>query len=771
MTIPVILYNINNEPLTKTFIAKSNSFFIKSFQFFGIKLINNLGNNKIYSVTENPTPTGPDDLLIIQNNTEFSTVNFGYTLYLESDAQIMVWNASGQNVIYNIKLINENAEPEHYNDLLINNGLPNYIELLPAIISENKAEIIKRLLLDFKNIVKYKGTITGITKFLNLIGFNPESIKVYAEFITPAGIKTINPDKLVDKKTGDYHLIYENYSIDADDKYTLKNLPKFTNSFNDLEEFFEKLFYAISLANIYFTLPEQDISFFGIKQIANSEQYLSIAGRSYVTHYQNPHWFIKNIDIQLTKYYTENVQKHIVKHNILTDNYITEASEVKFKRAIPVTNTELFVIDEEIFDSEEEQDFDVKSIFGNLLHLKIDSLNTYVKYRIEKIGNELTKIENYLFVGEQPVDLKYIATLAGNYRLTVWITDYHNNQEKYVYDYIIDANIADIDFDIYNSAVLGINNELLNGVSSNDFVSETTENYVLPEINIPTLLSEYYDVDISGITDIQFMGNNNKYMLPEINKNFVVDKCTEIPIDLMDNWLNVLAFKLFDGYKLMLRHVDPVTNVTLYSEISDTTNIENTKELFVTEMLISESVDTPENTEMYLFVSTQTIGIDIVKELWDLVLVNVVDDAILSIYDLPDFTKTKIPVNFDFPLFHREYDGIIPENNYPDLPENDDPLIRTVFNVKSIFPKLTKESFTVKLGDVIASIPNKNYIVGQYNILWEIRNGFTNELLHSSTDLMLKYRVTENTIYNITLKFKIGNADYQVVKQSIVSSL
>lgn len=794
MIVPVILYDIDNNPIPINCISKTNTLFIRSFQNFGIEITNNFNsdtNPTVYSAKQNPNATNENDIALITNAYRFEyTENFAYTIFIESNIQILVWNKSGESQIYNIEYRPENIEPDHYKDLLINNNLPSYEELLPCIIDGNTAELIKRLLLDFKSIINHKGKITGIIKFLNLIGFDPESIKVYPEFITPNGDKTINPNTVTDYKSGDYHVIFNNYTIDADDKWTLKNMPKALLSITNLDEFFDKLYNALTLANIYFTLPEQDISFFGINYMANSEQYLSVAGNTYVTHYQNPHYYINNLKINLFSHYTDNLKKHLIIDNRQV-NDVTEKTEVKYTRILPITNTELYLIDDEIFDNNIlDLDFDVKSVFGNLLHLTVLSPNTYVKYNIKSISNQLLQLStNNQLLGEQPLYIKYIATNSGQYQLTITVTDLWNNQEVYTYLYTIDANNALIDFVVLNSSELlddELQNQLNLDISSpsiTTIIQNTSDNYILPQEFVPELLNQYFDVDTSSIETLKFLSNKRKYITPEINKNFIVDDATDIIVDYMDNWLHVLAVQVIPEYKLKLRIVEPYYLKTELIPITDlgasTAEIEFINELFVTDLIILEQLQGGGEIENnYLLISTQSGGIELIPEMFDLVYHNETTDDIFSIWDITEqnfdniigfelstepLTDTKIPVNYDFKLFHRE----LSENNFPIIDDENPPI------VKSIFPRLTDINYNVKLGDIIGCVVNKNYISNQKNIKWEVRNTFNNELLFETTDYMLKYRVSDKLIYTIILMFgvNLGNNDnYSVVKKSVVSS-
>lgn len=792
---PVILYDIENNVIPINCIARSNSFFVRSYQLFSIEIIEQtVTENLIYSVTENPTPTGQDDLFIISSGKSFTNVNFGYTLFLKENTVIKVKGIDNVERIFNVSFLPDNVlseAQEHYNDLLVNNDLPNYDELEPAIISENKADMIKRLLLDFKNIINKKGTKTGIVKFLNLIGFNPESIKVYDEYKTPNNQITLTPDKTKDIKTGYYHVLFDNWIVDDDIPYTPKNLPRRIINITDLDEFFKRLWYAIVLANRYFTLPEQDISFFGLVNSANVEMYLSIAGNTSVTYDIDVHHFRRHIHIDLFNYQNSQNRSFLVRNN-LQINQTTFNSEIKTWSVNEPSNPELYLVDLEIFDDlipTGIDEFQIKSIFGNLLHLTIDSPNTYVEYVIENVDNQLTKIQSEKLWVTDPIHLRIVSKLSGTYKITVFVYDIHNNRERYDYTYIVSDNISNIDFDIYNSTNLYDDeiNDLTTGPESSWLITEIEDvetTFILPTSSVPNELDTYYDVDITGIF-VNFLKNNERLNLTKINPNFIVNKATEtIPVDYMDNFLHVIAFRYNPALELKLRCINDVTQKVELLNYTDTLAYTSTPDkLFITIMDIITNPDTPEIVEPFIFITTTEGNIDITKKLYDFVLTNPVDsNYVLSIWDLPNslINESKIPLNFDIPLFFRRSE-IVPDfvnhpSNIPIVEGQDiSEVLPNLIYVKSLYPRLINitsilNTYMLKLGDVIFCKPNKRYITGQTDMLWTVFNSFTNEVMFTSTDYMLKYRIAENTIFTIQLDFKIDGINYTIKKESIQSS-
>ena len=89
-----------------------------------------------------------------------------------------------------------------------------------------------------------------------------------------------------------------------------------------------------------------------------------------------------------------------------------------------------------------------------------------------------------------------------------------------------------------------------------------------------------------------------------------------------------------------------------------------------------------------------------------------------------------------------------------------------------VYPKTNENINTniLKLGDVILARLNNDYIVNETNVTWNIFNAFTNELLFTTTDYMLKYRLDDNIIYTITCDFDIDMQHHKIIKTGIFSS-
>lgn len=776
MKIPLIVYDIDSRIIPINPISKSNSFFLRSFQLFSITIIEStISNNAIYSVKENPNYTSQDDLFIIDKEKSFDAVNFAYTLFIENDCTILI-STETESKLLNIKFVDIQEEQEIYSDLLINNNLPTFEILEPAIVSKNKAELIKRLLLDFKYLINKKGTKVGITKFLNLIGFDPLSIKVYEEFETPSGTLTTSPNKLEDIKTGNYHVLFDNYKVNPNDKWTNKNLPKRILNIEDLEEFFKSLWYALTIANTYFTLPEQDINFFGINYSANSERFLSIAGNTSITNYQDIHNFRKKIRIKLFNQlsFGENPDIVYLVNNKLQFNSDINKSSVRTYNDSPLSLVnEIELIDRELFNGEPiDSDIDITKIdtlFANIIHIHIHSPNTYLNYKIEGITSPLSviKSDNKELLTSFDKKLILLTKVNGKYKITIDIFDLHNNRERYIYEYELSNKNSKISLIAYNSSVVNENiiNKLTVDNESPWFVSAVTPNYILNQNDIPTELTDYYEKDITGLI-LQYLNNNKGFNLQKLNGNFSVDSATDtIPVDFLDNYLSIFTTPYQSNKTLKIRTFDDYSRLPILKDYTEEPL------LFVTVLDISiDSVIEP-----YLFITTIEAGIDITKNIFDLVLIDE-NDNVESIFDIVGNLTKDIPVNFDFPLFFRESDLVPAFINHPII----DPaaLYTELPTIKSIYPRLVnmavdgnnQDVYSLKMGDVVMCIPDDKYISGNYNIKWTVTNGFTNAVIYESDDYMLKFRINEATIFNIKLEFLIDNILFTVFKKSLVSS-
>lgn len=817
--IPLIIYDVNNKTLGQNFVANTNMFFLRSYMTFPIKVIS--GDCMIYSaVVELPGRAKTLTTPVINKSTDFhgGETNSSYTLFLKSDSIIQC----GTNQ-YHVKLDLDNVFTEeldddkewvnsHYNYLLTNYYLPTWKELVPAWFGDDKREIIKRMLLDFRRIINMKGTIESIRLFFKFIELS--GIKVFEEYAHEGKngeiYKTIEPDKLTDWKTGDYHVFLDNWSqAEGNDGLDRKNMPIRKLLYTDMKSFFDKLVYAIMIADKYFTLPEQDISFFGLRYSSNAHFFPGVTTSPSQIFYDDLCHFRKSVNIDLLNHHTENDITYLVEnmHQVKLD---TELTEVKFISHDYDRAKSLYFVEREVYDDEVCDNPDdlrcLRSVFGNVLHLDVKAPNLYVQVTIKHSLDPDTSITYDKALVDDTLSLIFVTTVVGLFDVVIEIWDGHGNKEKYFYQYNIDVDVKKIDFETFNSTYVGkdpINNIIL-GVSSpafyplnfNDFL-----NYVLYQNDVPDDLQDYYDAEHEKLDKARHYLTNERYLLPDLNRNFVLDDITEtLPVEFLESWIDVYAFKMDSAVKrLYLKVYDGAycKHILIpYDKIKEHVSY-NVDKLFVCLLDIYENLESYINGDLpipYILVTTTEIGLD-VKTLYDLCWCYNDDALVLpdkDYYDLDEFDHvdsvyededeqlySRVPANFDYMLYIKETNASTIYPFFLNHVSNADADGKTL--VKTLFPRLVNieeagkysnvSPYMVKMGDVVECRVNKNYITGETDNSWEVRNAFNGQLLYSTTDQELKYRVEDNLIYTVIFRFRISGELHEIVKESLFSSM
>ena len=827
--LPIILYNINKEQITSNIIVlRGLTFFFYSYEKLTVKVIE--GPGILFSV-ENK-----NNQLIANSDYSFSN-NLSYTLYNNGgNTKISVTNSSGNIEIFEFIYKPDNVlsdSQEHYNDLLINHYLPTFEELEPALIPGTvKSDLIKRLLLDFKDILRSKGTKKSIEKFFYFVGFLKEQIKVVEEYrknksnpdddLTQKELLswviskniTTNPDKTVDTKTGNYHVLFNNWNDNNQNgiqDVNEKNMPFRPFSQENFDLFFESLKYAIALANKYFTLVEQEITFFGITMNVNIPMYQSITSSMNQIFEYDLNAFRKNIHIDLYyNYVTTGYNKtpyYLVK-NCLQKDKKAYRSEIKYTehQSIAKNNNELFLVEKEYADNEiYTGPIEIfKRTFGNILHLNIESPNTYVQITIENLHNEFVKLiipKQYI---ETNIHVEFLNACIGNYKIIVEFWDTYNSYEKYWYFYDIEDDVRLLDIDLITSLKI-TDNQVINNlnldIDSGTITTAETDNFILPLDKIPNSLKQYFYQN-KNIPNIKYLSKTtvtdtkHLFILPEINKNFKVNKVTEtIPVTHTDQWFEFIVFPCDNETlnKLILVLYDAENSVykNIYLNTIDFELDPVFDKLFIRKLQIYENESDIE-TKQYLFISAIETGINLYKDTFDIRIAEEHDETKIvetkifnfdtldydiiteeviehiietqSIYDIQTLIRKQIPVNFDFPLF--PYNKDIDNNDY---------VFSSITNtfpiVKSIFPRLQKNNIDLMyLGDIIIARLNSDTIVNETDITWTLKDEFNGSVLYTTNDYTLKYRLKENTIYTIECLFSINGNQYKIERTGIISS-
>lgn len=837
--LPMMLYNIENKLIDFNSIIKNNCFYFYSYQKFNVEIdsVTESVTTKLYSVNKLINSLG-QQYLDIQNSDNFNNYdNFGYTLYVSGNNRIKLKLTSIDGVVYYyefiVKLDNIIDESnEHYLDLIINHKLPTFEELNLAINSEfSNSELLKRLLLDFKNILKYKGTKTSILKFFNLIGMKKDQLNIFEEYFNDTtNNSTLIPDKTKDYKTGNYHVIYDNQKTNGLD---VKNFPNYEFTFEDLTEFKENLINAISLANKYFTSIEQNINFFGISYHSNLQKNLAITSLTSKIFEFDVFNFRKNINIEIFNHedsenktnlvkncvqYKKEIFRSEVKYVELMDYYTLYYDTLLFYgfvfnqgsivntptniigtllplnpntllnvQSANISNPNIFLIETEIFDDYTITQFNnIKRNFGNILHIKISTPNTFLSLEIISIENNDIMVFDKIYV-DSPKYFKILLLKKDNYKINIKITDSYNNIETYFYDLNLSENIGKLDFDLFSSCKLIDNNNLSLDLNSSTNINTLSDNYGLPIDLVPFDLANYYMVNVINPVNVQNYTNNAIFKLTEMNKNMKLNDISEsIPLKYFNNILDIITFKYDFNYTLKLKIYNDDLGTYELIDYSDINLYDNTFDKVMITLFDVYDRDINGNIDDFLtpyyFITTIEAGITINKTTYDFVLVeNNNQSNVISIYDLPELNYKQIDIVNDLPLFYKESLTVPNFNHYISVSQDTIEIEGTIYPlVKSIFSKLISVDsdlndeingiYKLKIGDIIVARPNNNYIINENNVTWQIFNSFTNELLFESTDFALKYVVTEKTIFDIKYNFIIDNVNYSLIKKSAFSS-
>lgn len=784
MNLPLTLYHFKrgkNYRLPIHFNTTDSVLLIKSYKRFCVRIYDDyytdingdvhfedtdtktLDKPFIYSVKDDGTHLKSD---IFSETVNSTWLDFSYSLYLgktEKQVIIEVYEIpTDDNPDPEFQTYYINYEPntilesqEHYLDLQTNYNLPSVEELMPAIIkSEKEYDIARRLLLDYKEIKKHTGKLKAIEQYLKFIGFDPDTIKLYPEYLTPDGKRTITHNKQVDKKTGHYHLLFDNFDIQTP-RYTRKNLPNIQLEIKDISGLIEKLWYAIALAHKYFTIAEQEISFFGIHNMANSEQFISMVGNNYHIEKADTLYFTKNINIDIFNQTSlPSVKYYVVKNNKQEKKYIKKSEVKTFSEDTTKaqrTNPNIFLVDREFPDGfyssnlTKEEQLKVEHLFGNVLHIHISAPNTKIQYHIINKDNELIQYTSELIeTGGNLLQHTIFVKVFGTYKITVWAYDYYGNRQEYIYDVIMkDANIG---FNLFNSSALIEDNKIKLEVDS----AQATTGDADPNNNlIISPLSQYTEAELNKyFNNIQTLNTrkqkgDKQQVLKPLNKNYIVDDATNFNTDYIENFLEVYAIKKIAGIHYQFDG------------------------LFVKEMEV-RNTHTSDDTDVstYYFIASKENSVNISKYLHTITIVDLNLNKrynIDTIKTLPteyDFRRLLLPLNYDITLIQSK-------NNKPNIGSD--------IWIKSTMPRLTKintteESETLKLGDIVLCTINPDLVINEKDITWELFNSFTGEKIYTSNRYSMLYRLNEKTLYDIHLKLNIDDITYTHIKKNIISS-
>lgn len=805
MKLPIILFNINKNQIPRYYKTNRNSFYFYSYNNFTVEIVEPVEDDGtlLYSVklVTDPTP------VLVKTNGRLLSDNFGYTLYIPNNKTSvkLKLTTETETLYYVIALELDNiidTTNAHYLDFLTNYKLPNIDEIKPAL-TENTTdqELLKRLLLDFREIKKYFGTKESISRILQFIGLPKESLTIFEEYLNNSNplnnnAITIRPNKKLDTKTGNYHVLFDNYTGDDLNELDDNNLPIREFIIEDLDTFIESLLYGIELANNYFTLKEQDITFFGMNYSSNIALEPGMTSNMSMIFENDIYDFRKDISINAyTHIDSANIDSKIYNKKLIQK--LLYRTEVKAYREIntPTSNL-IYFIDDEIFDDQldditPEMLDNVDRSFGIILHLEITSPETFIEFTlIDKINPLYRLTYNKAIVDESGHEHFQIIILnSSTYDLEIQITDKYNNKEKYFYELQISNNIQRIDFETFNSVGLTSNqpndkNDITLDVDTPNIVPAGANYYILKQSAVPVDMSEYYNVGTGNV--LTWLRNTKQYMLPEMEKNNVLDDITDnLSLYLQEAWIEILSFEYEENVELRLKIFDVNLGEYVNIRLEDIGNYPDYAEVFdclyVTVLDVyddEEAALADDSTPWYLIMTTET-GINITRETFNFVLIDTNTGLEVSIHDLVEnetLFKKRLPVNYDFPLVTRENSvGFVPyvsdclfKETIEDVEFN---MVRSPFTrLINIEESTDADIYNVMLDDIILCRLNDKYVVDQENVNWKIYDHFSGKILYESNEYILKFRIPKNTIFNINCSFNIDNETYNIFKKGILSS-
>lgn len=813
--------------VTDTLVIESNTFYLWSTSNFNIEIVSvekssvKHGSNlecSIYSCTDvNTQPV---------NSTKFVNLeNYGYTVFVPStDWKITIrcynsdWTQTVTlHTVFEDSIINQ-YESDKYARLLTNFNLPNYAVLKDILLDSNsKTDIIKRLLLDFRDILQTRGTIQSIKNFLKFMGFTDERIRVIPE------TKPVN-DTIADSvriKTGDYYVLLDMFTDGSNDgviTLNRKNMPVVKLRDFNIEQ---TLVNAIAIANTYFTGIEQDIVFIGLNTTVNvpsfkhittqplriQEQYIVPDNFEFTFSWMNP---LNLLQVENTdsEYIRETYKNTIISH-VKKSRYTQKLRKLyrsnfmfrlKDEHASNDPNSPVFEIKQLINKNDNEITQDTTSTYGCCI--SFDLLEQIIDWRkygdIQLLRVTIQSEEDPLIRHEveNKKQFLFVITELGRYRLRVDIQGLHNSVETYYTWIEIEDNINLFKFDIYSSQRMKDENERNElGLAIDSSTTTILNQHQSPGMNfieqlktefIPEKLDQYFNVyqqDVSKVSkwllpQRNVVENNTFYTLPDINTLVQLSEVTNtLSLGKSSNWIKMYVINTNinrdNRYQFFFKYFDDVDTfdyryIPLQEEMSSAEINKNFKQssilfnhgyLNVIEITSGEVSAGGNNATKYFMIITNILGAD--EFIFDNVFVTINNEETkINIRELVNVYPYVMPVNHSF-TFDHETAQELPTKRLNHLDED-------IF-FPSVFEYLSENEYhkPLKIGDVIFIQPNNNYISNYHSLRWELYDAFTNKIVYRSTDYALKYRINYNSIFNLVMYLTIGNKEYKIERKSI----
>ena len=685
--------------------------------------------------------------------------NYCYTLYIPENGMsvdIIITDSTGYSITYNVEYVNTNIETDsnkHYDDLLVNYNLPSYEELVNAIepsSSYDNRELIKRLLLDFREILKNKGTKKSIEKFFQYLGYDTSGtqLNIYDIFKRPDGTTTTTPNRKTDIKTGFYTYLYKCYEQDG---LNPDNMPINNINILDNDTLLSHLLNAVNLANIYFTATEQEIESIKLLFQSNIPSYISSYNRTYMISRNNIqedfNYHLVNIGNVGMRVNKEYVTGSLLKDDVLN----VEALWVKPYNFNSLVDGQFLNGSEEILVVNPNTDNkynEVDGIYGSIIQLPYISDDTVIKINgvvvpndsmIALVMTDLNKeyMINISYVNSYGEGVYYIYTLKFNEKSIIKpvIKSVSSNTYKLPYK-IDDINLTKTGY--------------LTGITETDSI--------LPLIYMP---DEVVYNDILK-PKFRYLLTDNRYpAFKDAQMNFQLNEVTTSYVQLLDPFISIMAFEYFPGSELYIH--DKLVE----------TNTEQPFELQYTYITIKKIFDDENDLigKDYWYIMSISPGLIFDKE--TLPLYTRVNNDLISVYDLPDvinrktylFSRLTIDLSnqffhftdvsglYDIPsiLNHRVFDNI-------DVPNQD------VYNINDI----------IIAGLNIETLKDAELYDVEFKILYnapfnlDITDNIDEYVIDYIKERYVKHRVLKRGRYDLYYKYTLFDTVFEGILKNVI---
>lgn len=419
------------------------------------------------------------------------------------------------------------------------------------------------------------------------------------------------------------------------------------------------------------------------------------------------------------------------------------------------------------------------------------------QYRFYHEVVEVPKITTPLVEMNSDDEISYQVAVFKNgvYRFLVNVYDTLGSRETYFYDFVMQQENVRIDVDVFTSknlTPLNDVNEIYQDTTTPNLsltpvrleipVGATTvvlNSYQLYQEDVPTNLSEYYDIDTPLMVE-RWLDKRQVRQFEKFNLNYRLTDVTEsIPTCLIDSFLDIMVLpKNVADEDLYVEIYDPYTATRMVSLEELNEAMSPLDNLFVSYGEVFEHNYTT-NEDISIGDYWIIIGMLSGFNLSNVHIYIKRNDTYIKIAEVEGFYESKQPLYYDIPMAVTQEDVteyyVSDTGLYAYVKQQND-TIETIHCIKSLFPHLTKmrdyhDSYGLKLNDVVFASVSPKYIDYPFENSWEVQDTFSHEILKSSQTRTLIYRYKLKNIIDILLKFYLTGFDETFEHQKLLQSV